>query len=139
MLAYALVIYLLSFTTIFATEPYSPQAELEERANMQEKVQTFIQSLQLVPSQHVSLISQLEKAQIDNGSTASSNTNLACQVARACLGPGSVATKPVNETEADANWLVIPYYFQVPNGNLCDKGLKHAGQRRHAYYFHNRV
>ena len=67
---------------------------------MQGKIQTFVESLQLVPSQNQALISQFESAQTGNGSTT---IDLACQVARACLGPDSVATNHVKRTEVDAN------------------------------------
>ena len=141
MLAHALIIYLLRFSTTFATDIPPHQFDLDERATMQgqDKIQTFIQSLQLVPSQHQDLISQLESSQTVNGNTNSSGVDLACQVARASLGSNSVATKPVNQTEADANWSVaIPQYCELPNADCSNEGLKHAGQRPHASYFHNR-
>lgn len=110
MFAYALVIYLLSFSTVFATESLPHQVDLEERAAMQDKIQTLVQSLELVPSQHLTLISRLENAQNNNGITTLTQIDLACQIARASLGSDSVASKPVNQTEADANWSVIPWY-----------------------------
>ena len=84
---------------------------------MSDKVQTFVLSLQLVPSQHEELITQLEDAQNDNGTTTASKIQLACQVARASLGSGSVETKPVNHSEVDANWSVIPLHFVLPDAD----------------------
>ena len=110
MFAYALVLYLLSFSTVFATESLPHQVDLGERAAMQDKIQTLVQSLELVPSQHLTLISRLESAQNNNGITSLTQIDLACQIARASLGSDSVASKPVNQTEADANWSVIPWY-----------------------------
>lgn len=75
---------------------------------MQDNIQAFVQYLQLVPSQNQSLISKLENAQNGNGSTTLDEIDLACHVAQACLGSGSVVTKSMNQTEAHANWSVIP-------------------------------
>ena len=102
---------------------------------MQSKIQQFVQSLQLVPDQNQSLISNLERFQTKNGSTMSSDIDLACEVAQACLEVGSVETKPVNPTEADANWLVVPLLrcSRLPNADYITKGRKHVGQRHHAY------
>ena len=132
MLGSILIFYLLRAGITFAAAP------LEVQATMQDKVHSFVQSLQLVPSQNQSLISQLESAQNSNGRTTASGIDLACQVAQACLGPGSVETKPVNQTKVDANWSVIPQYSELPNANHSDEGLKRVGQRHHAYYFHDR-
>lgn len=99
---------------------------------MQDKIQSFLHSLQLVPSQHTDLITRLESAQNGNGSTIFSDIGLACHVAQVSLGSGSVEAKPVNQTEADLNWSVIPQCSELPNTNFNGKGLKHVGQRHHA-------
>ena len=112
-------------------------APLEEPATMEDKVHSFVQSLRLVPSEHQSLISQLKSAQNGNSDTTV-NVDLACRVAQACLGPGSVERKPVNQTEVDANWSVIPQYLELPNANHSGEGRKHVGQRHHAFYSHDR-
>ena len=107
MLANALIIHLLRFSTTFATGIPPQNFDLDERATMQGQIPTFLESLQLVPSQHQDLISQLESAQTVSCNTNFSGVGLACRGARASLGSESVATKPANQTEADANWLVV--------------------------------
>ena len=74
---------------------------------MQGNIQAFVQSLQLSSTQALALISDLEGVQNGSGA-ASSPIKLACQVAQAFLGSGSVETTPVSLTEADTNWSVIP-------------------------------
>lgn len=139
MLAYAWVIHLVRFSTAFATEVTPHRFDPDKQATMQDEVQTLFRSLQLVPSQHQDLISQLESAQRVDGNINLCGIDLACQVARATLGSDSVATKPVNQTEADGNWSVIPQYCELSDANCSDEGLKHARQRRHVSYVRNRL
>ncbi len=114
MLTCALTIHLLFFSNTFAADIAPPQSDLNEQATMQDNIQTLIQSLQLVPSQHQDLISRLESTQTANGNINFSGVDLACQVARATLEPDSVATKPVNQIDADGNWSVIPQCCDLP-------------------------
>ena len=105
---------------------------------MQGQIPTFLESLQLVPSQHQDLISQLESAQTVSCNTNFSGVGLACRGARASLGSESVATKPANQTEADAKWLVvISLYCEFSDAKRSDEGSNPAEKRRHASYFHN--
>lgn len=131
--------YLLNIGTTFAAVSPLDQSRLEEQVTMQDNILSFVQSLQLVPSQNLYLINQLESYRKGNGSTTVSEIDLACQVAQACLGPGSVETGSVNQTDADANWSVIPHCSELLNANISVEGLKHVGQRHRAYYFHNRL
>ena len=73
---------------------------------MQDHTQYVVHSLQLVSPQTQALISKLESVQNGDGSTTSGQIVLACQVAKATLGPDYVQRAPVNQSEADANWSV---------------------------------
>ena len=53
---------------------------------------------------------------------------LACKTARASLGPDS-AEQPADQTEVDANWLVISS-GQNEKADCCDEGPRHAGSLR---------
>ena len=93
---------LLRFAAAAAAAASPPQQiDIVERTVVQSKIQAFVQSLQLVPSQNQSLISRLE------GSTAVSSIHLACEVAQLSLGAGGVeASNSVNLTEVEVNWSV---------------------------------
>ena len=104
----------ISITLAAAAAPPLQQPDIEQRAAMQEKVQSFVQSLDLVPSQNLSLISSIESAQ-NGDSITLHNLHLACQVAQASLGPSSVESNSVNLTEVDANWSVFPLLYHIAN------------------------
>lgn len=73
---------------------------------MQDEIQSFLKSLQLVPSQNQSLRRKIANTKNEDGSTLFIEIDLAFQVAQACLGSGSVRKKSVDQTEADVNWSI---------------------------------
>lgn len=116
--------------------PYN-QANIEDRTAMHDKIGVFIESLALSASQAQSLTSELEKDSNLGAFLGGSNHDpsglitLACKTARACLGADSVETQPVNQTEVDANWLVMSGGQNLKT-DRCDEGPKHAGSLRRA-------
>ena len=113
MFAPSLFCLLLCVATTFASLNYPHQLGARKRATMQDKVEAFVESLNLPSSQANALTSKLEgdsnlgsylagKPYLESGLVS-----LACLTAQLCFGSSSVETSPVNQTTVDGNWSVV--------------------------------
>ncbi|KAI4122337.1 MAG: hypothetical protein LQ338_005876 [Usnochroma carphineum] len=110
MIVFSVLYCLFSLSIAVATSASSAQVNTQTMAVMHNKLEAFIQSLPLPPSQAQFLTSKLSAdSNLDaflNGKDHKSSALafLACLSAQACLGPESVEVTPVDQTEVDANW-----------------------------------